>query len=192
MKKLGTYIVDFLLCLVLPPAGVLKIAHRQNKRRQELVRGGQKVLMVAVAMIIVVNILHNDEAMLKNPFFYAYGAAGLMGIFFGVRMILQGQRYKKYETTVKTFRVYTAFEIGEKIKLPQETVIKDLVAMLEGGFFADYTYDSAARALRRSEDAMAKVPSAAVVCQSCGASVTVYEGRRNRCEYCGSALNYEG
>jgi len=189
-RKLITYTGDFFLCMLLAPVGILKIAHRQMQNKKNLIRGGEKLLVASgIAMIIFV-ILIVDPEMLTNPFTYMYGSAGILGIVFGIVLILQGVKYNKYKSAITSHNLRKIREISGMIKLPEEKVIKDVLKMIEYEFFSELKYDSKAKTLCLNNEAMAQIESKTILCHSCGASVTIIRGERNRCEYCGSALNY--
>jgi len=196
MGKLLTYAGDFLLCLLLAPAGVLKIAHRQMKRKEKLIKGGEKVLIVGGVFLIIFGILVADaigtvdSEMITNPFFYLYGAGGILGAVLGVLMMLRGKRYNLYRSAVEDHDLLTVEEIASMTKQPEKTVVRDLLRMIADGFFPDLRFDLEGETLRLKDYAVVKKQSKAVQCVSCGAMVTVLEGERNRCEYCGAALNY--
>ena len=190
INKLFVYTGDFFLCLLIAPVGVLKIAHRQMKRKKELIRGGEKLLILGVFFLVVFFILLTDSSMLTNPFFYMYAGASILSIVLGGRLLFQGLRFKKYLAAVENHDLYTARDIAALLKLPESTVAKDLMQMVGDGFFPNYKFDSKTKRLQLNDSAIAKRQSKAVECSSCGASVTVFEGEQNRCEYCNEALNY--
>ena len=194
-SKLGVYAGDFFLCLLVAPAGVLKIAHRQMKNKQGLVRGGEKVLVVAGGFIIIFFILitappTDGSTLLSNPFTYLYACAGILALVIGILMIFRGLKYNKYRAAIENHNLLKVADIAKMIGLPEQIVIKDLLQMIVEGFFPELRFDAETKTLKLNDSAMAKLQSKAVRCESCGASVTVFEGKQNRCEYCNSALNY--
>ena len=188
--KLGTYIGDFFLCMLLAPAGILKIANRQMKRKQELVRGGQKLLVMAGVCLIVFFILITDSTMWTNPFTYLYGSGGILALVLGAVTMKKGMTYQKYVAAVENHGLLTVFDIGQLLKQPQETVTRALLAMITDGFFPELKFDAQAKCLQPMNPVVRNVRSRAVDCTSCGARVTVFEGQPNKCEYCGDALDY--
>ena len=189
--KLFTYIGEFLLCILIPPLGVLKIAHRQMKNKQKLVKGGEQILVISGLFMIVFFIRINDAALISNPFTYLYGSAGVLGIIIGILMVLRGIKYTKYKSAVENNNLYTVNNIAKVVKLPEETIIKDLLQMITYGFFPELKFDPKAKTLKPNDSAMANIMSRAVECNSCGATVTVFDGKQNKCEYCGEALNFD-
>ena len=183
---------EFFLCMMIAPAGMLKIAHRQMKNKQELIKGGEKVLVVAGVFFIIFFILMGagGSELYTNPFFYLYGSAGVLGAVLGTLMILTGVKYNKYKSAVENHDLYEAKAIAKLMGLPESTVINDLLRMISNGFFPDLKFDMETQTLMLNDDALAMLESKAVTCPACNATVTVYKGRRNKCEYCGDALNY--
>ena len=190
IRKLGTYTGDFFLCLFCAPAGVLKIAHRQMKNKQGLIKGGEKLLVAAGIFFIFFFILITDSEMLTNPFTYLYGSAGALGAVLGVGMILRGKKNKRYQSAVEDHHLLSIRSIAKIVKLPEATVTADLLQMIAAGFFAELKYDVEAKTLVIKDAAPEKMQSRAVACTACGATVAVFEGKQNKCEYCGNALNY--
>ena len=181
---------EFLLCMMVAPVGMLKVTHRQMKNKQELIKGGEKVLVVAGVFFVVFIISMADPETRSDWFYYLYAVAGVLGVVFGTLMILLGVKYNKYKSAVKNHDLYKAEAIAKLMGLPEKTVIKDLLRMMAGGFFPDLKFDMETKTLMLSDDALAMLESKAVTCPACNATVTVYKGRRNKCEYCGDALNY--
>jgi len=190
VKKVVTYVGDFFLCTLLAPIGMLRIVHRQFQRKQQFNKGGGKLLALSVIFFILFGILISDPTTITNPFTYMYGVAGIGAVIFGVLMILRGAKYDKYKSAVENHNLLTVKSIADMIKETDDVVIKDLLQMIKDGFFPDFRYDAAAKTLRLNNFAITKKRSKAIECDNCGAKVTVFEGDQNKCEYCGSALNY--
>ena len=189
-EKLIRYAGDFFLCLFIAPAGLLKIALRQLKNKQEFVKGGVKILVLSGVFMIFFFVMIADWTMHTNPFTYLFGSAGICGIVVGIIMIRRGMKNEKYRVAVHNNCLYTASEIADTLNQSKETVIKDITRMIGEGFFPEHKYDAKEEALKPHDLAIAKIKSKATLCTSCGATVTVLEGKQNKCEYCGIALNY--
>ena len=186
--KFFTYTIDFFICLIVPPAGLLRIARRHMKNKQNLVKGGEKVLILSGVFMIGFLALVSDAATITNPFTYMYGISAILGIALGLPMLLKGVKYGKYKSAVEDHNLLAVSDIANMVKLPKNTVINDLLQMIKHGFFTELKFDSKMRSLQMRDSAMEKIPSKAVECDSCGAKVTVFEGKQNRCEYCGEPL----
>jgi len=188
--KLIIYTADFFLCFFFAPAGILKIAHRQMQRKQDLVRGGQKLLMAGGVLFLFGAALLASPEMLTNPFTYFFAVGGLIGLILGVITLRKGMKYNKYKGAVVHQNLMSAREIAGFVGLAENAVVRDLLTMIGDGMFPGLRFNSQTRMLELSDAAKRSMLSRAVECDSCGAKVTVYEGIENRCEYCGDALSY--
>ena len=189
-EKLIRYSGDFFLCLFIAPAGLLKIALRQSKRKQEFVKGGMKILVVSGVFLIFCFVMIADGSLFTNAFTYLFGSAGIVGAVLGLIMIRQGIRNRNYSAAVQNNCLLKITDIADIMKLPKETVSKDILRMIAEGFFPEYKYDVKEATLKPHDLAVEKIKSKAILCTSCNATVTVFEGKQNKCEYCGIALNY--
>ena len=189
-SNFGTAIGDFFLCLFLAPLGILRIIHRNMKNKQNLIKGGEKILVIAGVFITVFFILIVDPEMLTNPFTYLYASGGIVGIVFGIFMIFTGIKYGKYKSAVEKHNLFKVKDIANMLKQPEETAAKTLIKMISDGFFPELKFDVKTKTLLPNESALVKLESKTVVCDSCGAKGVIFEGKQNKCEYCGDVLNY--
>ena len=190
LRKLGTYIGDFFLCLMIAPVGVLMVAHRQMKNKQNLIRGGEKILVVAGICAIIFFVALTRYEMLTNPFTYLHGSAGVLGTVLGIRMVRLGIKYDKYKSAVENHDLYAVNAIANFVNFPKKTVVNDLQLMIANGLFPNLKFDTKTQTLKLNAYAMAQKERKPARCDSCGAPATVYEGMQNKCEYCGNFLNY--
>lgn len=188
--KIITLFGEFILCTLFAPGGVLKIALRQKQNKQKLVQSGEKMLVIAGVLSLLFYILITDSTMITNPFTYIYGAGAVLAIFFGISMVVRGKKNNKYKAAIENHNIYKANEIAKYMGKAEETVINDILRMISEGLFPDFKFDMQTKTVMLNDDAMRRIPSKAIECDSCGASVTVFEGMQNKCEYCGEALNY--
>ena len=136
-----TYFWEFILCIFIAPAGVAKIAYRQYKNKEKLVKSGEKQLVIAAIFIFVFIILITDSENVFNPLTYLYGSSGILAIVLGILMILKGKKYNKYKSAINNHNLYSINEIAKFMSLPKETVTKDLLDMIEGGLLPDLKYN---------------------------------------------------
>jgi hypothetical protein len=188
--KLITYTVDLFLCVAIAPAGVLKIAQRMMQRKQDLARGGVKLMVVGGIFMMLFVSLMMDAPLRSNPFTYMYSSAGVIGLVLGVRTFLKGKKYEKYKGAVTHQNLMSAHEIANYVGLAEHAVVRDLLTMIGDGMFPALRFNAQTRRLELNDATKKSMFSRAVECDSCGAKVTVYEGIENKCEYCGDALSY--
>jgi len=120
------------------------------------------------------------------------GGAGLWLLLVANKMYKNGLKYKKYVKAVVNQGHTAVDNIAANVGVTYETALDDLYKMMEQGYFGGSYIDETNREIilpkASIQDPVIKEDTKVVSCKSCGANNTVFIGRANSCEYCGSPI----
>jgi len=182
------------LCILFSPVGMLLHIQREKQlNKLDMMRAARKILIVTGVYFLLFFILVTDVSTTGNPFTYLSLIAGIIGIIPGLKMINNAMISEKIKTAVETHDLRSANDIASMINVPDHIVIQTLLTMVKDGHFQGLRYDTKTNTLCPSETEMVKIlqESRAAECIYCGAKVTLFKDKINKCEYCGSGLNYK-
>ena len=179
-----------LLCIFVPPIGVLMLGVRYMRNLWALPRGGLRMCVTTGVMLMLGSMMISDETLRGNPIANMYAFAGLVGIPFSVLLLRSYARDKRCFELVDLQKLRGISAIAQSMHLSEEKVLRHLTRMLHDGAFPELELDMSTKTLKPNNVAMARVQVKSVDCERCGATVAVYDDRANFCEYCGSAVSF--
>jgi hypothetical protein len=182
------------LCIFIAPVGVLLQVLRQKEiNRHDMIKAGRSLLILTGVYLLLFFILVSDPTTVGNPFTYSCLGGGIVGLIPGIMFIREGILINKIIDAVGTQKLWKVSEIAIAAGAADHEIMKLLITVLKQGNFPDLELDMSSNMLRQNEATIVKImlESRAVECENCGAKVTVFKDKINKCEYCGSSLNYE-
>jgi|GEM_PF-1505261 hypothetical protein len=182
------------LCIFIAPVGVMLQASRQKKiHKLDLFRAGRNMLILAGVFLLLFFILISDSTTTDNPFTYMFLFGGLLGAISGIILIKDSIFYGNIKTAIENQGLRSISEIAIAVGTADHATMKAVTIMLRDGYLPDFEIDMKTSSLRQTEAVMVKImaESRAAECIYCGAKVTLFKDKVNKCEYCGSSLNYE-
>lgn len=102
-------------------------------------------------------------------------------------------RKRKYFSLVEKQCVLSIDSIASSCSVAYDRAYSDINKMIEKGFFGDaYIDDATQKVVIPNAYMNINIPISKknVKCPTCGAMVTVYSNKENKCEYCGSSVEF--
>ncbi len=102
-------------------------------------------------------------------------------------------RKRKYVSLIEKQRILSIDSISSACSISHAKVYNDINKMIEKGFFGDAYIDETNQRIvipNSNVDLHTQVQEKSIECPTCGATVTVYSHKENKCEYCGTALQF--
>ena len=100
---------------------------------------------------------------------------------------------RKYISIIEKQRILSIDEIASVCGSTYEKVNVDIIKMINKGFFGDSYIDNSTRQIvlpNSNVSIYTQVSKRTMECPTCGATVTVYSHKENKCEYCGTLLKF--
>ena len=117
---------------------------------------------------------------------------GLWLLLIANKMNKNGLKYKKYVKSVINQGHAAIDNIAANVGVTYETALEDLYKMMEQGYFGGSYINETNREIvlpkASIQNPVIKEDTKVESCKGCGANNTVFIGRANSCEYCGSPI----